>query len=43
MTVRRKQANPEGRKVNPTATSCGIVLGYLTAVPVSPVALRTAF
>ena len=43
VTVCRKQAKANRRKVLPTAVSWGIVLGYVTAAPVSPGALRTAF
>ena len=43
VTVCRKQAKANRRKVRPAAASCGIVLGYVTAAPVSPGALRTAF
>ena len=43
VTVCRKQAKANGRKVCPAAMSCGIVLGYVMAAPVSPGALRTSF
>ena len=43
VTVRRKQGKANRRKVCPAAASCGIVLGYVMAAPVSPGALRTAF
>ena len=36
VTVCRKQAKANRRKVFPTAVSWGIVLGYVTAAPVSP-------
>ena len=39
----RKQAKANRRKVFPAAVSCGIVLGDVTAAPVSPGALRTSF
>ena len=39
----RKQAKANRRKVFPTAVSWGIVLGYVTAAPVSPGPPRTAF
>ena len=43
VTVCRKQAKANRRKVFPTAVSWGIVLGDVTAAPVGPGPPRTAF